>query len=81
MEMFMLKLPTTLNSDKMKPSIEKPPILEIKVLLQYLKYVFLGTDNTLPVILSSQLKLEQEQKLLQVLTECRRAIGWSIADI
>ncbi|XP_070046599.1 uncharacterized protein [Nicotiana tomentosiformis] len=36
-----------------KPSIEEPPILELKPLTPYLRYEFLGSCSTLPVILSS----------------------------
>jgi len=32
-----------------KPSIEEPPMLELKQLPSHLKYVLLGTNNTLPV--------------------------------
>ncbi|XP_070010981.1 uncharacterized protein [Nicotiana sylvestris] len=36
-----------------KPSIEEPPISELKQLTPYLQYEFLGPSSTLPVILSS----------------------------
>lgn len=36
-----------------KPSVEEAPKLELKPLLSYLRYVFLGVNNTLSVILSS----------------------------
>ncbi|XP_070013996.1 uncharacterized protein [Nicotiana sylvestris] len=36
-----------------KPSIEEPPILELKPLPSYIKYEFLGPCSTFPVILSS----------------------------
>ena len=63
------------------PSTEKPPELELKPLPVHLKYAFLGTSSTLPVIISSSLSREQEEKLLRVLREHKMAIGWSIADI
>ncbi|CAN0907309.1 hypothetical protein LINGRAHAP2_LOCUS24729, partial [Linum grandiflorum] len=44
-------------------------------------YAYLGKDSTLPVIISSSLTLEQEEKLLQVLRQHIKAIGWTIADI
>ena len=33
-----------------KPSIEKAPKFELKVLPSHLRYVFLGTSDTLPII-------------------------------
>ncbi|XP_075492505.1 uncharacterized protein LOC142530560 [Primulina tabacum] len=38
-----------------KSSIEEPPTLELKPLPPHLKYVFLGKNNTLPVIISAAL--------------------------
>jgi len=42
-----------------------------------LKYVYLGDDKTLPVIISKALEPEQEEKLVRVLREHREAFGWS----
>uniref|UniRef100_A0A1S3YYN4 RNA-directed DNA polymerase n=1 Tax=Nicotiana tabacum TaxID=4097 RepID=A0A1S3YYN4_TOBAC len=64
-----------------KPSIEEPPKLELNPLPAYLRYEFLGPDSTLPVIISSGLLDVQVQQLLQVLKECKTAIGWTMADI
>ncbi|XP_070022800.1 uncharacterized protein [Nicotiana sylvestris] len=64
-----------------KPSIEEPPKLELKPLPAHLRYEFLGPDSTLPVIISSSLLDLQVQKLLQVLKECKTAMGWTMADI
>ncbi|KAL7595224.1 hypothetical protein Lser_V15G30858 [Lactuca serriola] len=44
------------SPNKTPPSIIQPPILELKVFPSHLKYVYLGQDETLLVILSSQLK-------------------------
>ncbi|KAL0454826.1 UNVERIFIED_CONTAM: hypothetical protein Slati_0821800 [Sesamum latifolium] len=68
-------------TSELKPSIEKPPPLELKPLPSYLKYIFLGKDETLPVIISSDLTGLQEEKLKRVLRENIKAIVWSIADI
>ncbi|KAK4724157.1 hypothetical protein R3W88_026936 [Solanum pinnatisectum] len=38
-----------------KPSIEEAPKLELKTLPAYLRYAYLGTNETLPVILSAEL--------------------------
>ncbi|XP_070018034.1 uncharacterized protein [Nicotiana sylvestris] len=64
-----------------KPSIEEPPKLELKPLPGHLKYEFLGPNSTLPVIISSGLLDAQVQQLLQVLKECKTAIGWTMAYI
>ena len=37
------------------PSIEKPPVLEEKSLPSHVKYAYLGSTSTLPVIISSYL--------------------------
>ncbi|CAN6579422.1 unnamed protein product [Malus baccata var. baccata] len=61
--------------------VEMPPSLELKLLLSHLKYVFLGEQETLPVIISSSLTAQEEDKLVRVLREYRTAIGWTLADI
>ena len=53
----------------------------LKPLPSHLKYVFLGDEGTLPVIISSKLSAPQEEKLVQVLKEHKTAIGWKIANI
>ncbi|CAN6552449.1 unnamed protein product [Malus baccata var. baccata] len=40
-----------------------------------------GEDETLPVIISSQLIVEEREKLIRVLKDHKTAIAWSIADI
>ena len=55
-------------------SVQKPPKLELKTLPESLKYVFLGTSETLPVIISSELNKEQEGKLIDVLKKHKEAI-------
>ncbi|XP_070009790.1 uncharacterized protein [Nicotiana sylvestris] len=64
-----------------KPSVEEPPKLELKPLPTYLRYVFLGPNSTLPVIISSGLLDVQVEQLLQVLQESKTTIGWTMADI
>ena len=67
--------------DRVLPSEERPPKLELKPLPSHLKYAFLGVDETFPVIISSSLESEQENKLLEILRTHKTAIGWTIADI
>ncbi|XP_050233798.1 uncharacterized protein LOC126682206 [Mercurialis annua] len=63
------------------PSIACPPKLELKQLPMHLKYVFLGDNSTLPVIISSSLSEVEETSLLHVLRTHIKSIGWSISDI
>ena len=67
--------------DKVLPLEEKPPKLELKPLPSHLKYAFLGVEETFPVIISSSLESDQENKLLEILRTHKTAIGWTIADI
>lgn len=60
---------------------EQVPVLDLKPLLTELKYVFLGPNSTLPVVISSCLTNRQEEELLKVLIEHKNAIGWTLADI
>ena len=64
-----------------EPVESKPPELELKPLPKTLKYAFLGPNDSLPVIIASNLTLSQEEELLSVLREHKEAIGWSISDI
>ncbi|XP_026410396.1 uncharacterized protein LOC113305592 [Papaver somniferum] len=72
-------LPPTM--DKPLPSSVKAPTLELKPLPDTLKYVFLGNENTLPVIIASDLEPDQESRLVSVLREHKTAIGWTIEDL
>ena len=67
--------------DMVLPSEERPPKLELKPLPSHLKYAFLGVEETFPVIISSSLESEQENKLLKILRTHKTAIGWTIVDI
>ncbi|KAH9669232.1 hypothetical protein KPL70_021706 [Citrus sinensis] len=57
------------------------PKIELKPLPSHLKYMFLGDGETLPVIISSKLSTLEEEKLIRVLKDYKKAIGWTIADI
>ncbi|CAN6554938.1 unnamed protein product [Malus baccata var. baccata] len=72
---------SSVSANKMLPSVVQPPTLELKPLPSHLKYVFLGEDDTLPVIISSSLTAQEESKLVRVLKEYKTAIGWTLADI
>ena len=55
--------------------------MELKALPSHLCYVYLGSNDTLPVIIASDLTVQQEEQLVKVLKEHKKAIGWTIADI
>ncbi|XP_024979008.1 uncharacterized protein LOC112516221 [Cynara cardunculus var. scolymus] len=57
------------------------PVLDLKELLDHLKYAYLGKDNTLPVIISTELSSEEEKRLVNVLEEHKEVIDCTIADI
>ncbi|RDY10482.1 hypothetical protein CR513_04989, partial [Mucuna pruriens] len=61
-------------------SPQKPPI-ELKPLPDHLKYTYLGNEQQFPVIISSNLHQEQEEKLLQVFRQHKKAIGWKLSDL
>ncbi|KAK8708682.1 hypothetical protein V6N13_059720 [Hibiscus sabdariffa] len=50
-----------------KSSLEIAPVLELKPLPSHLKYVYLGANDTLPVIISSQLNANQELSVVNLL--------------
>ncbi|CAN6472570.1 unnamed protein product [Victoria cruziana] len=56
-------------------------VLELKPLPHTLKYAYLDSNDSLPVIISSILSLEEERRLLAVLRGHKRAIGWKVSDL
>ncbi|XP_049397282.1 uncharacterized protein LOC125861416 [Solanum stenotomum] len=64
-----------------KPSIEEASTLELKTLLAHLRYAYLGTNETLPIILSAELSDLQVDAALRILKRRRKAIGWQMDDI
>ncbi|KAE8725369.1 hypothetical protein F3Y22_tig00008957pilonHSYRG00158 [Hibiscus syriacus] len=64
-----------------KSSLQHAPTLELKNLPQHLKYTYLGNDETLPVIISSALTPNQETSLLSVLSQHKKALGWTMTDL
>ncbi|KAM2591307.1 hypothetical protein TB2_043722 [Malus domestica] len=75
----LISIPNSTN--KFLSSVIHLPSLELKPLPSHLKYVFLGEQETLPVIISSSLTAQEEDKLVRVLPEYKTAIGWTLADI
>ena len=78
-DLCKVELPISLT--RLLPSIEQAPDLELKPLPDHLKYVYLGDNQTLPVIIAKELTSIQEEKLTNVLRNHKTAIGWTIADI
>ena len=60
--------------------IEKPKIV-LKTLPAHLKFVFLEENEAKPAIISSSLRKEEEDQLVQVLKKHKAAIGWHISDL
>ncbi|GKA79895.1 hypothetical protein Tco_0786491 [Tanacetum coccineum] len=63
-----------------KSSIDDPPELELKDLPSHLEYEFLEGTDKLPVIISKELKDEENAGLLKVLKSHKRASAWKISD-
>jgi len=63
------------------PLSVQPPKPDLKPLPFNLKYLFLGENETFPVIISSKLDAHQEGQLLQTLKMYKNALGWTIVDI
>ena len=70
-----------LKSALARPSMVEDPKLELKALPPHLRYVFLGRNDTLSVIIASNLNVQQVECLVEVLKKFKWAIGWTIADI
>ena len=69
------------NTSRLVPSTEKAPIVEQKWLPTHLRYACLSPSSTLPVIISSNLTSNEEERLLRVLKEHKTTIGWTLLDI
>ena len=70
-----------LKSCQLTSPPKEPPKLELKPLPSNLRYAFLGQDSTFPVIINSSLSDVEEEKLLRILREHKKALGWTISDI
>ncbi|RDY11478.1 Retrovirus-related Pol polyprotein, partial [Mucuna pruriens] len=58
-----------------------PPPMELKPLPSHLKYAYLDKEHQLLVIIANNLYQEQEDKLLEVLRQHKRAMGWKLSDL
>ncbi|GJR59763.1 reverse transcriptase domain-containing protein [Tanacetum coccineum] len=76
--------PKELNFEELKiikSFIDDPLELELKDLPSHLEYAFLEGADKLPVIISKELKDEEQAALLKVFKSYKRAIAWKISDI
>ena len=64
-----------------RPSIGEALKFELKPLPDTLKYAYLSPEETLPVIIASNLSGSQEEALIALLKENKEAIGWTMADV
>ena len=55
--------------------------LILKELPSHLKYAFLEPEKGKPIIISTELTENEEQRLLQILRKHKEAIAWSIEDL
>lgn len=62
-------------------TLSEAPQVELKPLPANLRYAFLGSNDTYPVVVSALLSDDELEKLLHVLRQYKSAIGWSIEDI
>jgi hypothetical protein len=77
----LLEIAPLESKEKKETAVPDSPKKELKPLPDSLKYKFLGPDESLPVIIASDLIDAQEEKLLGVLREHKEAISWTIEDI
>ncbi|XP_073153424.1 uncharacterized protein [Henckelia pumila] len=75
------ELAESYESSKQEIDQTRAPKLELKSLPDHLKYIYLGDEETLPVIISKKLTEDQEERLIAVLKEHKTAIEWTLADI
>ncbi|XP_075475656.1 uncharacterized protein LOC142508733 [Primulina tabacum] len=76
-----LEIKILIPHKKLLSSVLQAPKLELKDLPDHLKYIYLGDNDTLPVIISKRLTEDQEDRLTTILKEHKTAIGWTLADI
>ncbi|RDX94797.1 hypothetical protein CR513_22780, partial [Mucuna pruriens] len=62
-------------------SLSPPPPIELKPLPNHMKYAYLYVEQQLPVIIANNLHQEEEEKLLDVLRQHKKAIGWKLSNL
>jgi hypothetical protein len=66
---------------EIKPKERQVPEVDLKPLPKGLKYKFLGTDKTYPVIVSEKLSPKENEKLLNLLKKHMKVIGYMVNDL
>ena len=61
--------------------ISEPQKIDLKPLPMELKYAYLEDHEQCPVVISALLSTAQEDSLLQVLKQNKKALGWRISDL
>ncbi|RDX84370.1 hypothetical protein CR513_34589, partial [Mucuna pruriens] len=69
------------SSPVTEKSPSSPPPMELKPLPSHLKYAYLDKEQQLPVIIANNLHQEQEDKLLEVLRQHEKEIGWKLSNL
>ena len=64
-----------------KEEISEPQKIDLKPLPMELKYAYSEDHEQCPVVISSLLSTAQENSLLQVLKQNKKALGWRISDL
>ena len=64
-----------------KEEISEPQKIDLKPLPTKLKYAYLEDHEQCPVVISTLLNTAQENSLLQVLKQNKKALGWRISDL
>ena len=55
--------------------------VDLKILPEHLKYVFLEDNEARPIVISNFLTYEEESWLVKVLKKHKAVIGWHISDL
>ena len=64
-----------------KPPIVEAPKLKLNILPAHIRYLYLGTNETLHVILSADLSYLQVEASLRILKRRKKAICWEMTNI
>ncbi|CAN6700806.1 unnamed protein product [Malus baccata var. baccata] len=78
---FLDRILSSVSTNKMLPSVVQPPTLELKPLPSHLKYVFLGKDEMLPVIISTSLTAQEEDSKDKVCKKLHFGAFWSKMEL
>ena len=63
-----------------KPTIVEDPKLKLNILPAHLRYLYLGTNETLHVIVSADFSDLQVEALLRILKRRKKAICWEMTN-